>query len=147
MSESKKNIIWRITLLFLLLVSLGLNGFAIYLLSTKQPDDFVFSNIAVIVLSIFALFEFILTIINFKKDPSLKKITHTERGYFNYIPLIAVAIGTIIAMGLLIGGLTIFFTRDAIGVRCNSLILIAIGFYLFINCFVYFLYILMNKEK
>ena len=147
MSQSKKNIIWRITLLFLLLISLGLNGFSIAYISIRQPDDFVFSNIALIVLSLFALFEFVLTLINFEKEPSLSKISRTERGYFNYIPLIAVGIGTIIAIGLLVGGLTIFFSKKAVGVRCNSLILIAIGTFLFINCFVYYFYILLNRKN
>ena len=147
MKSEKKNIIFRITLIVLLLVSFFLNGFAVGMLVRFQPDDYIFSIIVIAVLSLFGAFELSMTLVNFKKEPSLKKISYTERGYFNYIPFIAVSLGMLIALGLSITGICLYFIREEIVVKSNSLVLLAVGFFLLINCLVYYLYVLMNKKK
>lgn len=146
MNPSKKNIIYRIILVALLLVSFFLNGFTVGLLTKFQPDDYIFSCVVIAVFTLFGTFELALTLINFKKEPALKKIAYTERGYFNFIPFIAVSLGMLIALGLSITGTCLFFIRTEMTVKSNSLVLLAVGFYLFINCLVYYLYVLLNKK-
>ena len=147
MNQAKKNNIFRITLSVLILAVFFLNGFTMGMLIKLQPSDFVFSCVVIAVLSLFAAFELTLTLFNFKKEPALSKITYTERGYFNYIPFIAVSLGMLIALALSIAGICLYFLRSELAVKCNSLVLLAVGFYLLINCSVYYLYVLMNKKK
>ena len=146
MTERKKNIIYRITLTVLLFFSFLLNGYAFGMLTKYQPEDFIFSCVVISVLCLFALFELVMNFIKFSKTPSLEKITYTERGYFNVIPFIAVSLGMLIALGLTITGTVLFFIKEDISIKCNSLVVLTVGFYLLLNCVVYYLYVLMNKK-
>lgn len=147
MSEKKINFIYRFTLSALILVSLGINALSMTKVIVNKPNDYVFSCVVIVVLSIFALFEVTLTIINHKKNPSLSKITRTERGYFNPIPFIAVILGAIIGLALSLTGSIIYFVKEDIMIKCNALVIFDVGFYLLINCIVYFLYILLDRKK
>ena len=147
MKPSKKNVIYRISLITLLLVSFLLNGFTFGILTKYQPEDYIFSCVVIAFVTLFALFELIMTVIHFSKEPSLKKITYTERGHFNFIPLIAVGLGTLIALGLSITGVCLYFINDDITIKSNSLVILAVGFYLLINCVIYYLFVLINKKR
>ena len=147
MSEKKVNFIYRFTLSALILVSLGINALSMAKVIVNKPNDYVFACVVIVVLSIFALFEVTLTIINHKKNPSLSKITLTERGYFNPIPFIAVILGAIIGLALSLTGSIIYFVKEDIMIKCNALVIFDVGFYLLINCIVYFLYILLDRKK
>ena len=147
MNESKKNFIYRFTLSMLILISLGLNALTMAKAIIHKPNEYVFSCVVLVILSIFALFELVMTLVNCKKEPSLSKITRTQRGYFNPIPLIAVTLGVIISLGLMIPGFCLYFLREELVIKCNALVIFDVGFFLFINCFIYYLYVLMHKKS
>lgn len=147
MKQSKKNLIYRLTLSMLILVCFFANGYAFGMLTRFQPEDFIFSCIVVAVFTLFAGFELTLTLINIKKEPSLKKITYTERGYFNFIPFIAITLGTLIGLGLFLTGIILYFVKNEMSIRCNSLVVLIVGLYLLVNCIAYYLYILLNRKK
>ena len=92
MKPSKKTIIYRLVLTALLLVSFFVDGFTFGMLLRFCPEDYIFSCVVIAFLALFGTVELSLTLINFKKEPSLKKITYTINGKFNFIPLIAVAL-------------------------------------------------------
>ena len=141
------HLIYRLILLTLLLMSLTLSGLSLFFIYKYQPSDLVFLTVVFVIISIFILFELVLTIINIKKPLSLAKIAITMRNQINYIPLIAVGIGLFLSLVFLIIGIVFYFVKNVVDVRSSSLVLVTIGFYLFINCAFYIGFILSYRKK
>ena len=141
------HLIYRLILLTLLLMSLTLSGLSLFFIYKYQPSDLVFLTVVFVIISIFILFELVLTLINIKKPLSLAKIAITMRNKINYIPLIAVGIGLFLSLVFLIIGIVFYFVKNVVDVRSSSLVLVTIGFYLFINCAFYVGFILSYRKK
>ena len=141
------HLIYRLILLTLLLTSLTLSGLSLFFIYKYQPSDLVFLTVVFVIIFIFILFELVLTIINIKKPLSLAKIAITMRNKINYIPLIAVGIGLFLSLVFLIIGIVFYFVKNVVDVRSSSLVLVTIGFYLFINCAFYIGFILSYRKK
>ena len=141
------HLIYRLILLILLLISLTLSGLSLFFIYKYQPSDLVFLTVVFIIVTIFILFEFVLTLINIKKPLSLTKIAITMRNKINYIPLIAVGIGLFLSLVCLVIGIIFYFVKNVVDVRSSSLVLVTIGFYLFVNCAFYIGFILSYRKK
>lgn len=142
----KQYLAFRLVLLGLLLISLGIPVLTILALVAYRPDDFIFSIIVVAILVVFILFEIIMTIINVKKPLSIYRIGFTKRGLFNPIPLIAVVLGAIIGLALSLLGSILFFVKSEPVIKCNSLVILSIGLYLLVNCIFYIIFVLFVRK-
>ena len=143
----KQYLVFRLVLVGLLLLSLLLPVLTILALVEFRPDDFVFSLIVVIITIVFVLFEMVMTLINIKKPLAIYRIGFTERGFINPIPLIAVIMGLIVAVSLSLLGIILFFVKSEPVIKCNSLVILSIGLYLFENCIFYLAFILFAKSQ
>lgn len=138
---------FKIVLLGLLLLTLGILALTILALVAYKPEDFVFSLIVVIITCVFIIFQMIMVIINVKKPLAIYRIGFTDRGLVNPIPLIAVVMGLIIGLSLSLLGIILFFIKVDPIIKCNSLVILSIGFYLLINCVFYIIFILFCKKR
>ena len=143
----KQYLVFRLVLVGLLLLSLLLPVLTILALVEFRPDDFVFSLNVVIITIVFVLFEMVMTLINIKKPLAIYRIGFTERGFINPIPLIAVIMGLIVAVSLSLLGIILFFVKSEPVIKCNSLVILSIGLYLFENCIFYLAFILFAKSQ
>ena len=112
--KSNKNLTIKLRLFLICLtaLSLGLFAYSISYLFINEVSDKVMSMIALVVLSLFALMEITITLVNFKKPLGVEKIGVTERGNVNPIPLIATGLIAVIGLAFIIPGLIFFFSKD-----------------------------------
>ena len=144
---SKQYLTFRLVLVGLLLLSLLAPVLTILALVAFRPDDFIFSLIVVIITMIFIVFEMVMTLINIKKPLAIYRIGFTEKGLLNPIPLIAVIMGLVIAVSLSLLGIILFFVKSEPVIKCNSLVILSIGMYLFENCIFYLAFVLFAKSQ
>lgn len=145
--KNKIFLAFRIVLLGLLLMTLGVPVLTILVLMAYKPEDFVFSLIVVIITCLFIIFQMIMSLINIKKPLAIYRIGFTDRGLLNPIPLIAVIMGLIIGLGLSLLGIILFFIKVEPIIKCNSLVILSIGLYLLVNCVFYIIFVLVFKNK
>lgn len=146
--QENKNLLNRIIVSIILLTSIGLSVFSIIEVFKKSPENKTLDLVALFAVSFFCLFEIVVVMRRWKKESYMYKIAFDEKGdHFNTVALIAVIIGTIFGAGISAIGLFLFLTRDDIQTKCNVLIILSIGYYLFINCVCYYIYILMFRKK
>ena len=143
----KQHLTFKLVLLGLLFVSLGVPVLTMLALFAYLPEDYVLSLIVVIITTLFILFEMIMTLINIKKPLAIYRIAMTEKGFINPIPLIAVIIGLLIGLSLSILGVVLFFIRSEPVIKCNSLVILTIGLYLLINCVFYIIFVLFLRKR
>ena len=127
----------RIFLISLIALSLGLFSFNISYLFINKVPDIVMSMIALVVLSLFALMEITITLVNFKKPLGVEKIGFTERDNVNPIPLIATGLIAVIGLAFIIPGLIFFFSKDDVTVKSYALVLLSMGTFILLNCIFY----------
>lgn len=144
---SKFNLTFRLVLIGLLLLSFAVSSLAIITLVKHTPEDYIFSLVVVIITITFGLFELVMTLIHIKRPLAILKIGVTERRQINPIPLIAVGIGVVIALGFSIFGTVMYFVKSELVIKCNALVILSIGFFLLINCVFYITVILLAKRK
>ena len=145
--NQKQYLTFRLVLLGLILLTLAVSSLTILAIATFLPEDYIFSLIVVVIAMLFAVFELIMTIKNIKKPLSIYKIGFTYRGLLNPIPLIAVAMGAVIGLSLSLLGIILFFIREEAVIKCNSLVVLSIGFYLLVNCIFYIIFILFARKR
>ena len=141
------NLLNRLISIFLLTLCLGVIGFSFYKVFTLKPEAIVLDTIALVAVTLFCLFEMVFIIMGKKKDSVLEKIVFEENQRINSFPLIAVIIGTLFGLGLSILGLFLYLTRDDVSAKTNVLIILSISFYLFMNCVMYFIFLLMFRKR
>ena len=147
-AEENKNLLNRIITSLILLTSIGLSSFSLYNIFTLSPENKTLDLVALFAVIFFCLFEIVVIMRRWKKESYMYKIAFDEKGnHFNTVALIAVIIGTIFGAGISIIGLYLFLTRTDIQTKCNVLIILSIGYYLFINCVCYYIYILTFRKK
>lgn len=144
---NKTFFVFKIVLLGLFFLSLGIPVLTILALFAYTPEDYVFSLVVVILTILFIAFQMIMVIINIKKPLAIYRIGFTDRGLVNPIPLIAVVMGLIIGLSLSLLGIILFFIKVDPVIKCNSLVILSIGFYLLINCVFYIIFILFCKKR
>ena len=144
---TKFNLTFRLVLIGLLLLSFGVSSLAILTLVKHTPEDYIFSLVVVIITITFGLFELVMTLIHIKKPLAILKIGLTEGRQINPIPLIAIGIGLLIAVGFSIFGVVTYFVKSELVIKCNALVILSIGFFLLINCVFYLIVILLAKRK
>ena len=147
-AEENKNLLNRIITSLILLTSIGLSSFSLYNIFTLSPENKTLDLVALFAVIFFCLFEIVVIMRRWKKESYMYKIAFDEKGdHFNTVALIAVIIGTIFGAGISIIGLYLFLNRTDIQTKCNVLIILSIGYYLFINCVCYYIYILTFRKK
>ncbi len=138
---------YRLVLLGALAGSIAIDAFSLAYAFINKPSDMVLVSVVLIVLSLFTLFEIAVTLINIKKPLALKNIAITMRDKINYIPLIAVGIGTFLATVFLIVGIVFFCIKPTVAIRSSSLVLFSVGFYLVVNCIFYIMFVLSYRRN
>ena len=146
--EENRNLLNRIITSLILLTSIGLSVFSIIEVFKKSPENKALDLVALFAVSFFCLFEIIVIMRRWKKESYIYKIAFDEKGdHFNTVALIAVIIGTIFGVGITAISLYLFLTREDVQTKCNVLVILSIGYYLFINCICYYIYILTFRKK
>ena len=146
--EENRNLLNRIITSLILLTSIGLSVFSIIEVFKKNPENKTLDLVALFAVSFFCLFEIIVIMRRWKKESYIYKIAFDEKGdHFNTVALIAVIIGTIFGVGITAISLYLFLTREDVQTKCNVLVILSIGYYLFINCICYYIYILTFRKK
>ena len=141
------NVLNRIISLLLLSLDLAVAIFSIVQVISSKPEGIVLDLIALIGLSLFCLFEMIVISLGKKKDSVLQKIAFTETEKVNNFPLIMVIIATIFGLGLTILGIYVYIIKDDINIKTDILVILSIGFFLFVNCLIYYIYLIMFRKR
>ena len=146
--EENRNLLNRIITSLILLTSIGLSVFSIFQVFQQMPENKTLDLVALFAVSFFCIFEIIVIMRRWKKESYMYKIAFDEKGdHFNTVALIAVIIGTIFGAGITAVSLYLFLARDDVQTKCNVLVILSIGYYLFINCICYYIYILTFRKK
>ena len=146
--EENRNLLNRIITSLILLTSIGLSSFSIVQVFQQMPENKTLDLVALFAVSFFCLFEIVVIMRRWKKESYMYKIAFDEKGdHFNTVALIAVIIGTIFGAGITAISLYLFLTREDVLTKCNVLVILSIGYYLFINCICYYIYILTFRKK
>lgn len=146
--EENRNLLNRIITSLILLTSIGLSVFSIAQVFQQMPENKTLDLVALFAVSFFCVFEIIVIMRRWKKESYMFKIAFDEKGdHFNTVALIAVIIGTIFGAGITAVSLYLFLTREDVQTKCNVLVILSIGYYLFINCICYYIYILTFRKK
>lgn len=77
----------------------------------------------------------------------LNKIAFNENEKLNTVPIFAVSIGMAIAIVLLSLGLSVFFIKDNLTIKCAMLVVSSVGGYLLANCIAYFVYLILFRKR
>lgn len=143
----RRIIIFRLIAVFLLLFVVAAIGFSCYKMFVIMPEGIVLDSIALFSCGLFCIFQIVLIILGKKKDIALQKIAYDENEHINVFPLVMVSIGMAFAITIDTIGLIIYFTRDDLTTQMNILIIFNIGFYLFINCLIYYIFMIMFRKR
>ena len=143
----KFNLTFRLVLVGFIILSLAVSGLALTALILNTPEDYIFSLIVICISIAFSLFEITLTLIKIKKPLVILKIGLTERNYINPIPMIAVAVSAFLGLGVSIFGLVTLLIKEDIVIKCNAFVVLAIGFFLLLNCIFYLIVVPTAKKK
>ncbi len=145
--EERKNVAFRLVACFLLLIPLAIIILGLIHVFNTLANGYILSIIALMLTAGFLLLEFVVMIKGWKKESSLYKIAFNENQHVNNVPLVAVIVGTIFGAGLVALALTVFFTRNEEPIRTSMFVVLSIGSYLLLNCFIYFIYVVMFKKR
>ena len=143
----KRILFFRFLASFLILISSGLMIAAFVGVYILQPEDTILTYIGLGLTFIFSIFEIVIIMRGWRKESNLQKICFTEIERVNTVPLFAVGIGTAFGIGLTVLGTVVFFVRDDPTIKGAMLVVAPIGFYLLINCIIYFIYLIMFRKR
>ncbi len=145
--SERRNILYRLISVGLILISLGLDAYAMYMLILFNTEDKILSIIALTLAAAFTILEITVILKGWKKDSNLFKIAFNENRNINNVPLVAVIVGTLFGLGLGIMSVVIYLTRGEANIKNAMLIIMAIAVYLLVNCLVYYLFLLFFKKR
>lgn len=145
--EEKKNVTFRLIACGLLIIPLALIVLGLIHVFKTLASGYILTIIAFMLTAAFLLLEFVVMIRGWKKESSLYSIAFNENKKVNNVPLIAVIVGTVFGVGLLALSITVFFTKNEEPIKTSMLVVLSIGSYLLINCFIYFIYTIMFKNR
>ena len=145
--SERRNILYRLISVGLILISLGLDAYAMYMAILFNAEDKILSIIALALAAAFTILEITVILKGWKKDSNLFKIAFNENRNINNVPLVAVFVGTLFGLGLGIMSVVIYLTRGEVNIKNAMLIIMAIAVYLLVNCLVYYLFLLFFKKR
>ena len=145
--NERLNLSHRLIAMGLLLISLGVSVTSLALIILSHTEEIVLMLIAVSITIVFALLETIVIVKGGKKESNLQKIAFNEKENINNIPLVAVGVGTAFGVGLLALGISVYIINPSTMVKASMLVVISIASYLLLNCFIYYIYLLMFKKR
>lgn len=145
--SERRNILYRLISVGLILISLGLDAYAMYMVILFNAEDKILSIIALALAEAFTILEITVILKGWKKDSNLFKIAFNENRNINNVPLVAVFVGTLFGLGLGIMSVVIYLTRGEANIKNAMLIIMAIAVYLLVNCLVYYLFLLFFKKR
>ena len=145
--SEKRNILYRLISVGLILISLGLDAYAMYMVILFNAEDKILSIIALALAAAFTILEITVILKGWKKDSNLFKIAFNENRNINNVPLVAVFVGTLFGLGLGIMSVVIYLARGEVNIKNAMLIIMAIAVYLLVNCLVYYLFLLFFKKR
>lgn len=146
-SRARQNLFFHIGSGLLLLLPLAALVFSLVQIFLLNPEEIILDVIALSLTICFVLLEVILMFKGGKKESNLFKIAYNENNHVNTVPLIAVGVGTLFGIGLLVVSIIAYFSRDDIKIQTSMLIIFSIALYLFINCLIYFIYVIAFRKK
>lgn len=143
----RRNILYRLLSVGLILCSLGLDAFAFIKVLEFNATDKILTLVALVMAAVFTILEIVVILKGWKKDSNLYKIAFNENMTINNFPLIAVSVGSAFGLGLLIMSVVVYFTREEMNTKNAMIIIMAIAVYLMVNCLVYYLFVIMFKKR
>lgn len=146
-SSERKVVTFRLISAFLLLLSLGFVGYVFSYVIMTDSSNKVVSIITCVVASLFMILEIIGVLYRWRKESYLYRIAFNNNETINNIPLIPIGIFFLFGTGLIIMGAVLNVTKDSEPFISTSLIVIAVGLYVVLNCFIYYLYVFMYKKR
>ena len=145
--SERRNILYRLTSVGLILISLGLDVFVLIQVLALNAEDKILSIVALALAMAFTLLEIAVTLKGWKKDSNLFKIAFNENRNINNVPLIAVIVGSVFGLGLTILSVTVYLIKQETNTKNAMLIIMAIAIYLLVNCLVYYWFLLLFRKK
>ena len=145
--RERRNLRYRLISGSLLVLSTILMVFSLIAVIKGEAENKFLPVLAIGLTTFFALAEGIFIIWGRKKEIIIKSIAFDESGRPNNLFLIAVIVGTLFAIALLVICSIVFFTKEGEPYFTSSLVIICIGTYLFINCLIYYLYLIMFRKQ
>lgn len=146
-SNERKVVTFRLISAFLILLSLGFVGYVFSYVIMTDSSNKVVSIITCVVASLFMILEIIGVLYRWRKESYLYRIAFNNNETINNIPLIPIGIFFLFGTGLIIMGSVLNVTKDSEPFISTSLIVIAVGLYVVLNCFIYYLYVFMYKKR
>ena len=146
-SSERKVVTFRLISAFLILLSLGFVGYVFSYVIMTDSSNKVVSIITCVVASLFMILEIIGVLYRWRKESYLYRIAFNNNETINNIPLIPIGIFFLFGTGLIIMGSVLNVTKDGEPFISTSLIVIAVGLYVVLNCFIYYLYVFMYKKR
>lgn len=146
-SRERKVVTFRLISAFLILLSLGFVGYVFSYVIMTDSSNKVVSIITCVVASLFMILEIIGVLYRWRKESYLYRIAFNNNETINNIPLIPIGIFFLFGTGLIIMGAVLNVTKDSEPFISTSLIVIAVGLYVVLNCFIYYLYVFMYKKR
>ena len=145
--EQRKTILYRIVAAALLLICVGLTSLSIALVIKFKPEEMALTLVALVLTAGIIILQMIFILIGWKKESNLYKIAFIENRHVNNIPMIAVIIGAVLGAGLIALGISAYFMREELTIKCSMLVVLTIGGYLFNNCLIYLFYLWLFKNR
>ena len=145
--EERKNVLYRLVGAFLLLGVLALTSIAVWKVIVLKPEEMTLTLIAMVLTAAVIILQTGFLLKGWKKESNLYKIAFNDNRHVNNIPLIAVIVGTVFGAGLLALGISAYYLREELTIKCSMLVVVIIGSYLFANCLIYLLYLFLFKNR
>ena len=145
--EIRKTLTYRIVAAFLLLIGLAISGLSLAMVIIYRPEEVILTSITVVLTASFIILQMIFILVGWKKESNLYKIAFNENRHLNNVPLIAVIVGTALAVGLLILGISVYFIRPEVYIKTSMLVVITISSYLLLNCLIYYFYLIVFRNR
>ena len=145
--ERRRTKTYRILAIIILVLSVGFGAFSMYKVIVLKPDDMPLILIAIIITMGFTILQVAFLIKSWKKESALSKIVFNENQRINTIPIFAVSSGLVVAIALIALGISVYFVRDDLTIKCSMLVVATIGGYLFANCVIYFIYLILFRKR
>lgn len=149
MKEYTKNLIFRISTSVACLMSMALSVYLFVLCFLNESETSTwFQMVAIGVCFVFALTELIIVLKNIKKELLIEYVIFNENKSINKVGLSIVIIFTLLSLGLSIMCIVfmcgVAWSSDA---YYASVVILSCTFFLFVNCILYYLYILLFRLR
>ena len=143
----RKTLVYRFVAFTLLLISLGVTAFSLSQIIVLRPEELILMLITIAICALFAILESVFILKGWKKESNLQKIAFNENSHVNNVPLIGVSVGAAFGLGLLALGISVYLIRVEPTVKASMLAVLSVSVYLLVNCLIYYIYLIMFKNR